>query len=209
MSWHLIPKPLQDAQIELETTQWLWESTEEQAPTLIDATIHRIAEQDYPFWEGNEQAILQRDRVEMGMRRSSRLTTLMHAWIIFEDAACWSAEERRRQGQAIGKKRSGENFVVWAERELSFAANSPYCSELLEWMELLCRLRNVVVHTNGRAAHMARPDRELIDQWVVSKRGVLLNDGRLDISAAFVSSAFRIVSMAIFALSESFREHHT
>ena len=79
--------------------------------TLINATIQRIAGQDYPFWEDNEEAILQRDRVELGMRRSSRFTKLIHAWVIFEDAACWSAEERRRQGQAIGKKRSAERTI--------------------------------------------------------------------------------------------------
>lgn len=202
------PQTLQDAQIELETTKWLWESTEAQMPTLIDATIQRIAEQDYPFWEDNEAAILQRDRVDLEMRRISRYTTLLQAWAIFEDAACWTTEERRRQGQTIGKKHSGESFMAWAERELALCANNPW-RDVLEWMEMVCRLRSMIIHANGQYTRLKPPDRERVDQWVVSKQGIQLNEGRLDVSVAFVSTTLSIVSMATFALSEPFREQPT
>jgi hypothetical protein len=210
LTWHLIPKPFQDAQIELETTQRLWESTEEQVQTLIDATIQRIAERDYPFWEDNEAAILQRDRVELGMRRSSRATTLLQAWAIFEDAACWCADERRRQGHTIGKKRSGESFTTWAGRELTLCADKPWRDDVLEWMEMLCRLRSMIIHANGQYARMQLPDKERVDQWV-AKQDVPLNvtDGRIDVLPGFISTALHVVSMAISGLSEAFREQHT
>jgi hypothetical protein len=204
------PQALQDAQIELETLQWLWESTEEQMPVLIDATIQRIADQFYPFYEDNEAAILQRERTEHGMQRISRATTLLQAWAIFEDAASWAAEERRRQGHTIGKKRSGESFTTWAGRELTLCADKPWRDDVLEWMEMLCRLRSMIIHANGQYTRMQLPDKERVDQWV-AKQDVPLNvtDGRIDVLPGFVSTALHVVSMAISGLSEAFREQHT
>ena len=202
------PQALQDAQIELETTRWLWESTEEQVPLLVDSTIRRIAEQDYPFWEDNEAAILQRERTEQGMQRISRTTTLLQAWAIFEDAACWCAEDRRRQGHTIGKKGSAESFTSWAGRELALYADKPWRDDVLEWLEMLCRLRSMIIHANGQYTRIKHPDKERVDQWV-AKQGVLLKvtDGRIDVLPGFVSAALNAVSMAISALSEAFREH--
>lgn len=200
------PQPIHDAYIELESTRWLWESTEEQVSALIDATIQRIAERDYPFWEDNEEAILQRDRVEREMRRSARFTTLLRAWMIFEHAACWTAEELRHKGQAIGQKRSAEGFMDWAERELSFASTYPFRHELLEWMNLLCQLRNVIVHTDGHTAHMRHQHQAHVDQWLARRQGVLLHEGRLDISEDCVGRILEMTFQAIGSLSEPFRE---
>jgi hypothetical protein len=202
----LPPQALQDAQIELETTRWFWESTEDQVPELIDATIRRIADRDYPFWEDNEEAILQHERTEHEMRRIARSTTLLQVWAIFEDAACWATEERRRQGHAIGMKRSGESFAAWAAREFMFPADTPWDNRTLEWMEMLCRLRNLIIHTNGQYTRMKTSDRERVNEWVASKQGMLLSEGRLEVSTAFVSTTFRVVSSAIFALSKPFCE---
>jgi hypothetical protein len=204
------PQALQDAQIELETVKWFWESAEEQVPMLIDATIHRIAERDYPFWEDNEEAILQRDRVEADMRRIARSTAILQAWIIFEDAACWAAEELRRQGQSIGKKRSGESFITWAERELAFCAKSPFRDEILEWMEPLCRLRNAIVHTNGQYTRLKEGEIDKINHWIAGQKFplLLLRDGRIEMTEGFVRAIFMTVSMAIGVLSDPFREPH-
>jgi hypothetical protein len=195
------PQPLQDAHIEVETVRWLWESTEEQLSELIDATIRRIAERDYPFWEENEAAILQRDHVQESMRRSARAATLLQAWAIFEDAARWAAEERRRRGRPVGSKRAGESFISWAERELLPQADTPFGASALEGLEMLCSLRNALIHTNGQYARMDRATRTRVDELALSGQSVLLREGRLDVSSAFVSGALLAVDWAIAALN--------
>lgn len=196
------PQRLQDAQVELETIRWLWESTEEQVSSLVDATVQRIRDGSYPFYEDiDEAAILQRERVKAEMRRAARATALIQAWVLFEDVVCWFAEDAQRKGQAVGKRRTGESLTAWAARELSLCANSHWGDEILEWLELLSRLRNLLVHTNGQYSRMQPGDQARVGQWVATRRGVMLRNGRLEVQPHFVETTFRVVSMAIFALS--------
>jgi hypothetical protein len=143
------------------------------------------------------------------MQRISRATTLLQAWAIFEDAASWAAEERRRQGHPIGKKRSGESFTTWAGHDLALCADKPWRDDVLEWMEMLCRLRSMIIHADGQYTHMQRPDKKRVDQWV-AKQDVPLNvtDGRIDVLPGFISTSLHAISMAISGLSEAFREQH-
>jgi hypothetical protein len=215
------PQPLRNAQIELETVRWLWESTEEQLPTLIEATFQRILEQD-PFYgnytaediELNRETILPREReqIEAEMRRTARATTLIQAWVIFEDAARWSAGELRRREKNVGKQRPGETFVSWAARDLELFAIHPeqFRVGVLDWMEVLGRLRNILLHTNGRAEHMTASDRELVSQWATSKRGVELQAGQVDVSYSLVTMILNfILPPALYSLIAQFEQRDT
>lgn len=211
MNWHAIPQALQDAHVELETTKLLWQSTEEQVALLIDAAIRRIAEENPEFYEENEETILQRDRTDHSMRRIARTTAILQGWAIFEHAACWSADEWRRRGKPIGTKRQGENVSAWAIRELKIGwnlGNSRLHADFLDWMDTLCRLRNILIHTNGQYDALKAPEQERVNQWVASKKGVLLNECRIDLTEHFVKTALDVFSLAVGSLSMAWGDQH-
>jgi hypothetical protein len=199
---------LLNAGIELDTVRCLWESTEAQAPALIDATFQRLLEEIRPnVEEGDMEAVtvFQHDLAEEGFRRSSRSTALLQAWVIFEETASRCAKELQRRGKVIGKKRPDESFITWAGRELSlFAGNKQHTQ--LERMEMLRCLRNIIIHNNGYYKSMKKDDRARVDSWVAKNMGVLLEDGRLHFSAAFIATIFDTVSLALFSLNGLFRE---
>lgn len=205
MTEQFVPQRLQDAQIELETSRRLWETTEEQITSLVDALVHRIKEEEFPFWEHmDEDSILQRDRVTASMLRIARANALIQAWVIFEESLDWASDELRRQGRRIEKRLPGENLVTWAERTLSLCATSPWRDEVLDGLGLLSRLRNMLVHTNGRLSQMRPGDRELVNQLSGGTRGIAHLDDRLEVRPNFITTMFRIASMAIFGLSRLF-----
>lgn len=203
-SWRRVPQPLQEAFVEIETARRLWVSTEEQVATLIDATIRRIADESWPFYEDNEESILQRDETEAGMRRIARSTTVLQAWAIFESAALWAAEERRRLGHPIDAKRSSETFFAWAYREL--LGSQLLLRDTNMYLETLCSLRNAIIHSNGQYAQMDAASRARVDRLVANDCGVAIVDGRIQISQSFVSGALLSVELALNKLSEPFRE---
>lgn len=200
------PQQLQDACIELETARWLWQSTEDHIATLIDATVERIKDEAYPFYEDvEEETILQRERVEVGMRRTARATAVIQAWVIFEDAAGWVAEELERRGTSVPRRRAAESFAAWAERALSLYKDSVWRRQFAEGLDILCRLRNLLVHVNGQTSRMKPGELDRLSELTSSQWGIRVSEDRLELQPHCVAAMFDVVLLALSELAERLR----
>ncbi|MEN9935517.1 MAG: hypothetical protein RLZZ387_2096 [Chloroflexota bacterium] len=76
---------------------------------------------------------------------------------------------------------------------------------MLECLEILCSLRNAIIHTNGQYVRMDAATQTRVDLVVVRNDGVQVREGRLELSSTFVRAALLSAGWAITTLSEPFR----
>lgn len=203
----LLPYPLRltNAQMELDTACFYWQTIEAEVPQLIAGTYQRLFNElregvDAEYEES--LAVYLRDLAEEGTRRSSRAAALLQAWVVFEDALCWSVDELRRRGRAIPKRRGNESILAWAKDEVNLCAGYQHRNQLFERLDMLRRVRNIIAHDNGHLERMKEPDRTQVVAWAAEGNGVIVEDGRMHLSATFIAGAFDDIGAAISGLSD-------